>query len=144
MVDDGAADADAGIAGECRAFAKRVVLRCRDQSEVTDLDQILDFDRRAHPAMHVPCDLAHELHMAGDQLFDIGFLFQILVAHIHVPAAMTSLSAKKRMPPWLFAGVSRMAFEIFMKAWFSGSSAGSMLTGLRCTTDLRMRSDSGR
>ena len=67
-------------------------------AEITDLDQVLDLNGRVQPAMHVPCDLTHQFHVAGDQLLDIRFLFEILVAHDQVPARAASSSAKNRMP----------------------------------------------
>ena len=81
MINDAAADAQAGIAGESRAFLDSIILGCQLQSVLAYLNQIIDFGRGVNTAMHMPCDLTHQLHMAGDQLLDIGFLVKILVSH---------------------------------------------------------------
>ena len=99
MVDDSAADADASIAGKGGSFSQGIVLRCRDEAKIANLDQIIDFDRLMHSAMHVPCDLAHEFHMAGDQLLNIRFLFKILVSHHQGIAVALPSVMKKRIPP---------------------------------------------
>ena len=81
MVNNSAADADSSVACEGGTLAQRVVLRCCDQAEIADLDQILNLNGRIHSTMHVPRDLSHKFHMACDQILDVRFLFQILVSH---------------------------------------------------------------
>ena len=98
MIHDGPANADTGIAGESSAFAQRIVLCGGHQPVITNLDQVLYFRGCMHAAAHMPGYLAYQLHMASNQLFNIRFLFEVLVSHGHGPAGAASMSAKKRMP----------------------------------------------
>ena len=75
---------DGGIGGEGSPLTRGVALGRIDKAHVTHLQHIFDLGHAADAAMHVPGDLADEVHMGANQLFGRGpFLFGIAFGEHH-------------------------------------------------------------
>src|SRR5258705_8585320 len=48
------------------------MFRCLDQRDYADLNEFFDVDRRRHPAVNVPGDFAHQIHVSARQHLRVG------------------------------------------------------------------------
>ena len=85
IIDDRPANADGGIGGKAGALARHITLRRIHKAHIAHLKHVIDFGHATDAAMDVPCDLAHKIHMRGDQPFRAGaFLFGIAAYRDHL------------------------------------------------------------
>ena len=81
MVNHGAANAQAGIAGKGHAFLFGIFLRCGNQADITNLQQIINFNRRVDATVKMPGNALDEIHMCADQRFRLKLRVCVVGSH---------------------------------------------------------------